>query len=635
MTWLRGAAINVDWIDPNVTTSDPEPRLSGTVRGESEKAQTEAERDARPTPQFLTASLDFPNLLAHYQQALKSLDWPQGSSLKKSFHWSALTASQTEILARVGFSATKDSNKKLSKGDVLNKADFSKVAHAWLTEVEESPVAALGVVALVWQLPTLQHENWVATWIQALTDRIVASDIKLEEIFIRLTLHCEIPLLLTWLNHAPTAQQANDFMDQMPAKQAMDDLAEYLEMAVDDPSSWLQDGASFLRASLASVLRCRILADALGLNDWFSPQKKALRSLLIQAARWCRPDGTQLLADTQSAPRSQAIWDALADAAQNSKKLKATMALAGVGQESRASTKADFPADKLPALCQHSEFAACAVFQSDWKRKGCHMALDFSKSNMRIEVLGAKGLPILSGSWDISAKVRGRNLTQAGQWQESCWFSDDDVDYLEFEVRFGNQFRVQRQLILFREDRLLYLADSLNADRESSLALSSSIPLATHTQFAPEQKSTEGYLIGPSHQGLVLPLFLPEWRQQLTINGSKDKIANTDGMLVAHSEARARRLYNPVVISLRNSHAEKNYTWRHLTVADQLRIVEKEEAQAFRFQIGSEQWFVYRNLDRPIRRTALSFHLLDDFYAGRFDAEDGELDAIVQVEAPN
>ena len=42
-----------------------------------------------------------------------------------------------------------------------------------------------------------------------------------------------------------------------------------------------------------------------------------------------------------------------------------------------------------------------------------------------------------------------------------CWVSDDDVDYLELEIEFGEGLRVQRHLLLARHDRFLLLADAV------------------------------------------------------------------------------------------------------------------------------------------------------------------------------
>ena len=87
------------------------------------------------------------------------------------------------------------------------------------------------------------------------------------------------------------------------------------------------------------------------------------------------------------------------------------------------------------------------------------------------------------------------------------------------------------------------------------------------------------------------------------------------------------------MISLRGAHAKKPFTWRNLTVGEDLRIVGADEALAFRVQIGKQQWVIYRSLAQPVRRTALGMHTLSEFLAGRFDTDDGNFDPLLVVEA--
>ncbi len=106
-----------------------------------------------------------------------------------------------------------------------------------------------------------------------------------------LVLKCELPLLLGTVTGAG---KRNLFAE---AFEAMDNLALLLEQSEDQPARWLAYGASYLRASLGSVLRCRMLADSLGLRRLYAPQRSALENLLVHAARWTRMGGSSLLGD--------------------------------------------------------------------------------------------------------------------------------------------------------------------------------------------------------------------------------------------------------------------------------------------------------------------------------------------------
>ena len=219
---------------------------------------------------------------------------------------------------------------------------------------------------------------------------------------------------------------------------------------------------------------------------------------------------------------------------------------------------------------------------------------------------------------------------QLDEWGEVCWFSDDDVDYLELEAKFGQHARVQRQALFFRQDRMLLLADALLCDQAGPWSLSSQIPLAGDARFEPAEKTTEGVIVTSNGtRCLTLPLHLPEWRRQPGGVGL-EVVGET---LVSHHQGNGERLYAATLISLCGSHSKKPVTWRHLTVGEDLRIVSAEEAVAYRVQIGKDQWLLYRSLARPLRRTALGMHTLSEFFAGRFDADDGNVEPLLEVEA--
>jgi hypothetical protein len=125
-----------------------------------------------------------------------------------------------------------------------------------------------------------------------------------------------------------------------------------------------------------------------------------------------------------------------------------------------------------------------------------------------------------------------------------------------------------------------------------------------------------------------LPLHLPEWRRQL----APGRFEVADDQLNITAETTKGRCFAPVLISLCNRHAKKPFTWRQLTVAENLEVVQRDVAAAYRIQIGKDQWLIYRTLADAARRTALGMHTLSDFFAGRVK-NNGDLDTLVEVEA--
>ena len=639
----------MDWIDPKNQTGSfdpPESKARGRRKVTLNSLITAA----------LAQSIDVWS--EAFDQALRRVKWPSGCSAEASFLFSAVNRHQAEVLLRAGVPGKKlaasvggDPSEAMASIVGLVDQPLAKLAYQWLDEAGGYCHSALAVAALTWNLPSHASRagnDWLEHWFEALADRITNYEPDAEEgVLSHLVMQCEMPLLL---GVATSASKRVVFAE---ASRAMDHIAEYLEVGAEVAAPWLVHGGSYLRASLASILRSRVLADTLGLRSLYRPQQRALAQVLTYAARWSRPDGTSVLGDLGKTPKASSIWNALSKLAKPSRPTLAVMALSGIGTESRSEAVAKSKTKKLPALSQYSEDASTACMQCDWRHRSGRVAADFSEIDMTLEIVAPKARPIFHGEWPIEVRLGDRLQEQTAPWGEICWFSDEDGDYLELEASFSGGARVQRQIALFREDKLALLSDTLLCNRRGDWSITSRLPLAEGVSFAAEERTTEALLVPkpkdpaklpkkeknknkgagkstPKNASLVLPLFLPEWRRQ---QGSDSFAVSEDGELIAsaHSQGRSR-LYMPMLLSLCPSHSKAPYTWRHLTVAEELRIVEPDEAKAFRVQIGSDQWLLYRTLAPPKRRTALGMHTMSDFFAGRFDPEDGETDTIVEVD---
>lgn len=637
----------MDWIDPRYL--DKEESSSGEPQLKQKKARNKSKPGklkpaAKPTKPLaaqvraaLTQRLSVWSTA--YENALGLLKWPSGITAEATFLWATVMQEQAEVLARVGLPHEKlawliaesqpaneaEQVEQLAEIRGLMDQTLESMAFRWLDVADAHADAALGTAAIGWHVAEIAKQpdgDWLPQWLQAALDRIALANFEQTMcVLSSLTLKCEMPLLIC----LATAASRRSLLAEASA--AMDDLAEILESGAEDPSGWLAHGATYLRACLASVLRCRVLADGLGLRKWYPPQQRALAELLKHAARWSRKDGTQLLAAVRTPTRAKTMWDALLKQTRAPKSLLEAFRVVGIPH----TPKFEVAGTKIKEPTYFSDEASSAVMQSAWNHKGSRLAVDYSENTMCLEALGPKGLPVLVGEWPAQVERDGQAELQLDEWVNLCWFSDDDVDYLEVEARFGHAARVQRQVILFREDRLLLLADALLCDEPGNWTLTSQLPLAPDAVFETDPKMTEGYVTTPrGGRCLTLPLFLPEWRRQAA-NGSLLQVGND--LIVRNNTCGRQRLYSPVLVSLCNRHAKRPFTWRQLTVGEDLRIVGPDEAAAYRVQSGKDQIMFYRTLAAPMRRTALGLHTLSEFYAGRFDAEGGNLDTLVEVEA--
>ncbi len=465
------------------------------------------------------------------------------------------------------------------------------------------------------------------------------SDNEPEQLLPWLIWSCEAPLALaTQLSHLGGK-------DRMVID-TLDRVALLLEASLDDPTLWLQHGGRNLRALLASTVRIRWSADNLGARPWYAPQRKAIAQLTKIALSLTHSDGRPLLVEQQVDADDRELWKALVELCAPNKSLESLYVTVfpkrSTGKSndsatsksiSKRSKKKKSLAVRLPEPGRYFEKAELATMRRGWHQDGFRIAVDYARDPMWIDCIGAGGIRLLSGEWDVIIhKGKERLETDVG-WSDVCWFSDDDVDYLEIESAVEGRCRIQRQMMLIREEGLMFFSDTLLADEKGHWSIQSSWELGTEIEVRSNAKTHEAELLHGSDKkercGLLLPLALPEWRRQ----PSRGKLYGESGKLILHQEVDGDRLYCPMVLSSRKLSRPTAFTWRNLTVAQDLEIQPSHVAQAYRVQIGKEQMVFYRSLAKPIRRTAMGLHLNSEFYAGRFDSDDSAFESIVEINA--
>jgi hypothetical protein len=285
----------------------------------------------------------------------------------------------------------------------------------------------------------------------------------------------------------------------------------------------------------------------------------------------------------------------------------------------------------LPKHSQYWEKNSIVTMRRSWRDQGNRVAVDFSSDVIWLDVMGEDGQRILSGDWDVQVTRNKTPIQLDVSWQEVCWFSDDDVDYLELECGVEDVCKIQRQIMLMRDEGIVFFADALIAENPEEWSLQSTWTATDDIRFEPEAKTNEGKLLRSGVEdttvALLLPVAIPEWRR----SPSHGKLTFSESTLSVQCSANAKTLYSPLVMSLRGASKNQSYTWRQLTIAEELQIVPREVAEAYRVQINNDQWVFYRSLSPCTRRTVMGLHLNTEFYAGRFTKADGEFEPIVEV----
>ncbi len=374
-----------------------------------------------------------------------------------------------------------------------------------------------------------------------------------------------------------------------------------------------------LRPLLASWTRAATVADVAGFDVFEKETRLQFEWVVRQAVRHSRSDGTACFV-----PHEQSNWQPGLFAA--------ALAISGDENDAAAAAKA-LPKTKLlprnkhallPESADRSEWSHVATLRTNWKRNATSLTVQFDKPAMQVEV-NAAGSTFLCGQWDFSLQANGQTLAPASSWSEVCWHTDDDVDYLELELELENGWRVQRSLLLAREDGFLFLADALLHDSAQQYEYQSRLPLAAGTKYAAEKQTNEGFLQSGDASALVMPLALPEWRDDV----NKGSLAADGAGLKLSQHGYASNVFTPLVFDF-GATATSAYTWRKLTVASQLEIVHDDVAVGYRARRNALQWAFYRSLAKPANRTVLGENIICEFFAIKLE-DDGSTHEIISV----
>lgn len=355
----------------------------------------------------------------------------------------------------------------------------------------------------------------------------------------------------------------------------------------------------------AHVKKGRIHKDARLQVDW----------LVRQTLRYTRPDGSAIFTPDRDSP----FFDELFGRANQ---LTEDQADKAAFTRLRAKRKAAEEAD-CPTTSEHSEWSELATMRTSWQPSAARLAVDFSKAEIQVEI-GAGRHTLLSGSFAPHIEIDGHTACPESEWEEVCWESDDDMDYLEIECTLSQDWRLQRQFLLAREDRFAFVADALLGPTSARIVYRHSYPLAGEITMEQADEANEAMLLNSTRRGTLIPLALPEWQSESRVERLRSDPARLD------IQRTGRALYVPLVIDLHASRLKKALTWRKLTVAENLQILPADSAAAFRLQIGKQQWVFYRSLDRPANRTVLGLNLMSEFLAARFQ-KDGEIETLVDI----
>ncbi len=515
---------------------------------------------------------------------------------------------------------------RLHEHRTVRRQVLTSRVQAWLDRPDRAPIdldLAMQTVALAHGVVALADVLDGPTWWKLLDKllKLTGTEFKrktqsLEQPLIGQLMSGELPLSLSYL--LPEINACRGLR-----KDARRFLSASLLDLCDGEGMVEARNLSSLRMLLACWTRCRALGTTFSHNAWNEEADIQYQWVVTQSLRLNRRDGTQLLTSAPDGAWSAALFATAlhlgGDASDQAAAISTLPKLPGRPNARSNAFEAVEPAT-------NSEWAGVAVLRPGWSRTGERLAVAYDGQRMEID-LETRGETTFSGDWPVECLSDGQKLTPTSDWEELCWITDDDVDYLELEIELSRGARLQRQMLMARNGRFLYLADCLLELPGARTDYQIRLPLGGDVRFDPAQETREAVLTGARPLARILPIALPEWRDDPRF-GSLD---TSQSCLQLSMHTDHRNLYCPLFIDFAPKRLRKDCTWRHLTVAEKREILSRDVAVGYRIQCGKDQWLAYRAIDSVANRTLLGQNVSTEFLMAHFDLS-GEIDEVVEIE---
>lgn len=371
---------------------------------------------------------------------------------------------------------------------------------------------------------------------------------------------------------------------------------------------------------MASWARCLALARELKLKV----SKKTMLQLewaVRQAIRLARPDGTFLGSDHKSNPFTTDFVQALMRVTPDRHDRKIAAKCLKTADTSKNKSRLG----RLPEASGFSEWARVGVLQSDWKRNACKLALAWGARRSWFEI--SRQASLIEGDCTPHVAINGSRLFADSEFELVCESLDDEIDYLELQLHLANDVSLYRQVIFGKQDQFALFSDVIHCSEPARIEYRCEFPLSPGMNALAESETREFYLRDQKIRSLVLPLALPEWKTARSDNC----FACENNRLVLQQTTQGQGLCAALFFDLNPKRSVKPRTWRQLTVAEMLKIVEHDVAVAYRIQVGKDQWVFYRSVGSKSNRSFIGQNVVDEFYFGRFHAG-GEMKELLLIE---
>jgi hypothetical protein len=382
---------------------------------------------------------------------------------------------------------------------------------------------------------------------------------------------------------------------------------------------------------LATTLRAREWGRRFSRPLFDSQTEQRFKGLVGAASRLCRGDGRLAFCNGR-ANGFTGLWSTAAAAishrhgsSQHAARYLGSLENGSQAPRRSTSLKKTVASKSVRPVFQ-SDASQLACLRSDWSPEANSLFVSHHGPFPSLE-LATRGSLLIGGQWDIEVQVSNAAIDISGPWTCSCWYSDDAGDYLELQARPTANVRIERQLLLARNDDWLFLADVVVGCEDERIDYRSRLPLAPRITVDHDRETRALQLNGTDASARLFPIGLPCER----VHGCAGQLSDS-GRHLELRESGIGGLYAPVVLDWNPTRRRQSAIWRALTVAQNGMALPARDAAGVRLQVGKEQWLIYRSLSRFLEpRTVLGQHTMYETLIGRF-LTTGAVEPMVLVE---
>lgn len=283
-------------------------------------------------------------------------------------------------------------------------------------------------------------------------------------------------------------------------------------------------------------------------------------------------------------------------------------------------------ADEEPS--NQSDWSAIASMRNYWSDSS-NLLVTTWNSDLPELSLSATGKLLIEGDWGFSLTADDNAISGDGEWSCICWHSDEDADYLELQMDLESGYKLERQVLLPRNQHFAFLSDIVTGTETANLEYRSVIPISSGIIGSLREGTHELQLKTKGLSARVFPIGLPQERDFFQ---SGSLTLDDQNQLVLHQASLGNALYAPLIIDWEPELKRKPADWASLTVSEGGKISARDEASGHRLRIGAHQLLVYRSLKKGENSRAVLGHNTNyESVIGRFD-KNGDVSPLLFVE---